>query len=310
MNYTIGELFKEQFNEAIEKQEPIGMVIQFASSRLNPSINKFIFVEGRSDETFYSNTNIRILKNNTKYFWQYSNKDKVENLVGKEGVYVAYKQILEDQNLSKDLNKCLFIVDRDWDFELKSKNFQMNYKDRNFFSITLGHSMENYFLEKENIKILFNKLSISNKSKKYFEIMFTKFVYETADFFALKGAIVYAYNNHIKFDYRKEYDFTKIFDFSFLNETTFNYNRSGMKYEINKMKMGIKKSDKLMIIYDELYDLIIEKQRMIRGHDAFNFLKEYLYQIHDIQIKIHCSDKLLLSEINEFDIRLNINEKV
>lgn len=221
---SFAEVFKDKFICAIDFQEPIGMVMQFNNTRTDSRIEKYIFVEGSTDELFFGNTNVEVLRSNTKYIWQINEKinNEQNEYVGKEGVYVAYRQIISDSELKKEVSKCIFIVDRDYDLDITSKNFEMTSEDKEHFTLSYGHSMENYFVGEENVRILFANLGVDEVYAKGFWQMYLDFVVQSSKFFAFKGAITYAYNKKISFDYKRKYDNSHIFSLHFVKITRLN----------------------------------------------------------------------------------------
>ena len=274
-----------------------GITMKFNTVRVYPRYKHFIFVEGSSDKRFYGLTNNRELSEKACYLYA----DFTDEEKGKEAVSRAYKEICRDSNLSKKKKKCIFIVDRDWDEKPGSP-----------FRVTLGHSMENYFLTTENLKIIFE--DIGQEGFEEFSILFNKFAKDTVSFWALKATVVYAWKNRFIFHYQRVNDFDTIFRFSYSEKETskgirpkIKYSTKAMNEEVDAMKVGISMSYELKAYYERQVESIINNPLLVRGHDAFHFLQCYLKGKYDVELEFYGNDRAFLEKcVPRFSVKLDM----
>lgn len=188
-------------------------------------------------------------------------------------MFYAYRQIKENKDLQKDAGKCVYIVDKDWDLTLRSTNKWVNKKDEPFITMTKGHSMECYFLEKENVQRIFEHYSLTDKIAEFADFE-RKFVDLSLEYWALKSTVQYAMKTNVRCRYRKKHSFNEIFAFDFSKEPFFK--RQLMDEEICIMKEAIKDNEQLERYCSIWKEKIKNEPRYIRGHDYFNFLQMYL----------------------------------
>ncbi len=277
------------------------VVQKFNILRLFKENKEFIFVEGSSDETFYKNTSISILRDKTAYIYADYNPDPRE-AKGKKVVYAAYESIRNNENLRYELDKCIFIIDKDYEY----------YKKNQVFTITEGHSMECYFLERENIDVIFSYFKLSGADAQKFWELFTDFASKCYDFFALKGTWTYIYAEKKRTEvitegYNSLYDNTAIFKFDFDGES-YSFCEDKFKIELKLLRDSLSANDRFISYYEKLYADIKDNPRMIRGHDAYEFLKQYLLQVHGITI--HNNLKELIPVIKDMGVELDIKQIV
>lgn len=270
---------------------------------------KFCIVEGSTDEPFYSNISNIDLRNKIKYLYNdkraYDAHEEME--VGKDAVISSYNMIRK--NHTQYLDKCIFIIDRDYD-GAKSMHYCYDIEREKRMSITPGYSFENMFLEEENVKIIFSYLKRSNKELKEFERKYKQFLEETKEYFRLKatiievkkkGTVCYQYN---KSWYKKKLDYSEIFTFNF---DSFHYaddyfNRCGMEEEIKSMRQFVERPENknAFLFYNKYSEEIVANRDMLRGHDALNFLSAYLRDIFGIVL----TQSLLNSLTRKINIRM------
>ena len=300
MGYKIGDYFdfSEFFDKQILDPPPIGSIIKYNDARTKPYYKHIIFVEGCTDKIFYSNTNIDTFKDNAYYI--YSTKKENAEYVGKEGVFHAYHSIQSDNALLDDFEKCIFIIDRDWDERIVSENHFIKKYDIPSFTVTFGHSMENYFLELDNLKIIFDMYHIQDDYD-YFANCYIQYVNETADYWAYKATLSYAKKEKLFFSYKKDKSFEDIFDFRYIDNKII-YNKDFYNSEVELMKSGINYSLQLMDKYELNKEKIINEPRFVRGHDAFRYLKVYLKEKHGIDFDFWGQNeklfKMIISKLN------------
>ncbi len=303
--------FQNYFQLARKAEPPFGMVMKFSHQRTRNDINKFVFVEGASDKWFYSNTNHHMLREKCSYIYRNSFDEDAsyyDDYRGKESVIYTYKIIRESEDLKDELNRCIFIIDRDYDNNISSKNTVLTKQDKDMFVLTYGHSMENYFLERCNVNTIFFKLGLTQHIADDFWIMFKQFAEDSSTFFALKGAISMAYNKHIPFNYTKVHNNEDIFTFDFSSNKELIYNKKYMEEEIQYMRKGINNSKPLLEYYDTLYKKILENPRFLRGHEVYRLLKTYLVNHHGILLDYKENKMLYCSIVSEMNVILDLKD--
>ena len=290
--------FANSFQNAIYNPLPVAIVMRFNTLRVDPAVRRFIFVEGSSDERFYSKVQNPILQEKTKYIFQ----DYAEENGGKESVFFAYNKIKTDENLKPDFYKCIYIVDRDWDSSLKSINHWVTRKDEKYITITKGHSMECYFLEDENVKAIFSQYGIDESYEDFFGV-YKDFIGKTAEYWALKAVVQFAFKSEIRCKYKKQYDFSSIFRFDFSNKQYMDIEK--LVSEVNLMKEAIKDNEQLTRYFDVWKNKIINEPHLIRGHNLFDFLLAYLNYKLDETVSEKELYKLVPSFVVDLDIKRN-----
>lgn len=275
------------------------VVQKFNILRLFKENKEFIFVEGNSDETFYKNTSISILRDKSAYLYADYNPDS-RGPKGKKVVYAAYETIRNNDNLRYELDKCLFIIDKDYEY----------YKKNHVFTITEGHSMECYFLERENVDIIFSYFKLTEADAQKFWALFVDFAGKCYEFYALKGTWTYIYDDKkraegISDGYRYLNDFASIFRFEF-RDGSYSFCEEKLEIELKLLRDALNANNRFIPYYEKLYADIKDNPRMIRGHDAYEFLKQYLLQVHGITI--HNNLKELIPVIKDMGVELNIKQ--
>lgn len=276
------------------------IVQKFNVLRIDQNNKEFAFVEGSSDETFYKNTAISLLRDQTKYIYPAYNSDKSSD-IGKQAVCEAYGMIRRNEELAYELDKCLFIIDRDFD----------EYKKERVFTVTLGHSMECYFLEKDNIGVLFNHYKIEEKEIDVFWKMLIDFAKNTTEFYALKGTMKHIYdfaqqsNYWINSPYKVKNTYADIFDFTFSQDTV-EFRKDKMQEEVGLMKKTLDNNKMFLTYYNQLKSGIEDKPRMRRGHDVFLLLQQYMLQKHNIVISTNLQE--IVPIIKNMNVDIDIKQ--
>lgn len=275
------------------------VVFKFNTLRLFKENKEFIFVEGSSDEAFYKHTSISILTDGSVYIPADYTADKDDD-VGKKVVYSAYESIRNNDELRCELDKCLFIIDRDYEY----------YKDNQPFTITEGHSMECYFLEQENVKIVFSYFNLPEEAAEKFWEMYVDFASKCYEFFALKGTWTYVYSKRKRTDpyidgYKHKNEDRDIFWFKFY-EDTYSFREDKLEEEIKLMRDSLNANERFIPYYQKLFDDIKDNPKMIRGHNAYDFLKQYLRQKHGIIIQNNLD--ALVPVIGNMGVELDIKQ--
>lgn len=242
------------------------------------------FVEGSTDPNFYSNiSNYSFIKHIKFDNYLYIN-GKMNEISGKMSVINSYLDIKE--LFDKYMSKCVFIVDHDY-YGYSDLNLPKN----NHISMTEPYSFENYFLIESNIKKIFDYYNINQYYDNFIK-MFNEFLQEsdlyncykfsTTRYFDLKGA---------KFNYKKLYSPEEIFYFKFSN-SGFSFNKEKMDKEIHNIKNAIERwnqnpGNNIMGVKNDInytYKKYSKKQENFVGHTVYDFLDQYLRQVHNINI--------------------------
>lgn len=294
------ERYKSKYLLGRTQYSSSDVVHRFNDLRFNKANKEFVFVEGSSDATFYKNTSISILKDSSAYIFANYNPDPYASK-GKKVVYDAFYSIRKDEELRYELDKCLFIIDKDYEF----------YKKERVFTITEGHSMECYFLERDNIEVLFSYYKLPTEEVDKFWALYENFAGKCYEFFALKGTWSYMCEESKKSlmlfskPYKKKYDYREIFQFTF-NDGTYTFNEDKLNEEIKLLRDMINANKNFQPYYQKLYTSVKDNPQMIRGHDAFEFLKQYLLQIHNITINDNLRE--LIPVIGDMAVNLDIKQ--
>lgn len=239
-----------------------------------------IIVEGFSDEDFYKNTNIEILKN-ACYVYASQNA----NIVGKEAVIDAYFKIKEYSRRKIFNNLVIFIVDKDffginWKapaYSRIAKEQMATNEDINNFTILNCHSHECYFILEDNLKEIFKLLNIEDKLDDFNNIL-EENLDDFSEYFAYKSILETENPN-----YSKDCENIKgiNFNFEFKNDKLI-FNKADMQNGINKMKTQIiqisdrEKKEILEKQYLEMKQKFKKHRELLRGHTLYEFLECYL----------------------------------
>ncbi len=294
------EKVKDLYNYGRIHDSSRAVVQKFNILRMDRANKEYVFVEGSSDATFYKNTSISILTDQSAYIYaDYDSDSKVDK--GKKVVCSALESIRRNEDLRYELDKCVFIIDKDYEY----------YKNNRVFTITEGHSMECYFLEKENIKIIFSFFNLSEEDADTFWNLYIDFASRCYEFFALKGTITYMYSESgrsavsISSPYKTRHDYREIFYFTF-DGKTYSFDEDKFNEELELLRNTLKANKNFNLYYQRLYNDIKDNPQMIRGHDGFEFLKQYLLQIHGITI--HDNLRELIPVISDLGVDLDIKQ--
>ena len=242
------------------------------------------FVEGSTDPKFYFNiSNYNFIKKIQYNNYLFVNNSKNEN-GGKLSVINTYLDIKE--LFSKYMNKCIFIVDHDY-YGYSDINLPKN----NHISMTEPYSFENYFLIDTNLEKIFIYYNIGDYYNGFYKMFndfleqiddYNNYKFSTTRYFGFEGA---------KFKYHGIYDQNDIFSFKFSNNS-FSFNKDKMIKEINNIKKtidiwGRNPRNNIMGVNNDInytYKKYSKKQEYFRGHIVYDFLDQYLRQIHNINI--------------------------
>jgi hypothetical protein len=243
-----------------------------------------VFVEGPSDCEFYSSLKIQLNENGVLFFHpgqigQPNNENNEQIVKGKEAVIFAYGEIRDKQPYGLILDNCLFIVDRDYEPNLCTCYKFLQQEDMNCINITPHHSMENFYCTEENLRIIF--MALGRNDLIFFLKRIDAFAKDTINYFLLRY-VDYLYRldaHHINSNIViKEYD---VFQFSGSAPSHFGFNEKLLQGEMRRLESKISINESALQHYETLKNKFIGIPENIKGHVAFNFLKEYLNHFHE-----------------------------
>ncbi len=102
---------KKRFGAELINKPWTGCIMKYREISQSDYYRHVIFVEGSSDRRFYMHTNIEALSDRSYYIYA----TQGDNIVGKEAVLYFFKKIHSQDDLKKNMEKSLYIVDRDWE---------------------------------------------------------------------------------------------------------------------------------------------------------------------------------------------------
>lgn len=283
--------FYNEFNNARKNQPNSKMLMEFNQKREYIEEGHHVsFVEGPDDKRFYRFINgYPELHNVHKSDYIYSNNNSSE-AHGKSGVLLMYNYI--SNKFSKYLDKCIFIVDHDY-------NGLVGYgvSNEKGITITKSYSFENYFIEDNNLEKIFKYFNISNDLDN-FKVLLKRYITEIADFIRLKSTLTNNKQVHVTGVFSNN----EIFKFNFLGPKL--YNNDYMEKEMTNIFNAIKKDSKAYDFYLLNAKEFMHNPRWVRGHDIYNFLYEYLKQKHnkDLNTDMNYSDVVKLLDV-EISVR-------
>jgi len=296
----------EKFRNNREMPLEMSTLIRFNRRRI--SNESIIFIEGFSDLIFYSNIGHSKLSKSEYIFRSNKEKDTADDRIqGKEAVLFSYNKIKQNRELSKDLYKCTFIVDYDFN-GITSQRTYLSDNDKNRITTTIGHSVENYFVYKNSLDNIFDYLDLDKKHINKFKDILKEFSKDTTEYFALKGAIVYTYKIKSPVKYRKKYSDGDIFVFEITNDYKLNFKTEYMNYEVLSMKNSINSNRKAIDRYIQIKQEIKDNPEKIRGHNIFDLLEVYLLKVIGKSINYNSNKYLYkkLISLLSFDMDLKL----
>ena len=292
--------FKAYFQNQIDEEVDFGPVMRFSIKRNDKSISHFIFVEGSTDEQFYGNTRIDILRDRAAYFYRrMKDEDTLPEYKGKEAVFYALKRVSQNEKLSSEIDRCLFIVDRDSSEHISSTRVRLSAAEYKRVLITAGHSMENYFLDKGNVTTLLRYFCVDPIR---FWDLFSDFAGAMSPYYALNAVIT---ENYQRIRYRKKYSNAEVLSFDFSKGDDYWDGFDAMQEECQLMRAKLRQNPAYLQRVSFLEARIRSNPRYIRGHDAYTFLEEYLKQLFDLDIGFgYVTFNTVKPVIASFDVQL------
>lgn len=296
--------FREYFQRQIDQEVEIGPDVRFNLMVCN-SKNIFVFVEGSTDKRFYENTNLPFLndpKYKVEYMFRKCTRDKElfgeEKEEGKKYVIKRIQQIRKGRGI-KDFDRCWFIFDKDFDVGDIRKLNKISEEDSHQVRVTDGHSMESFFVNEKNLKLICDKYSAD------YDDLYQKlcdFRKEMIKFYTLKAVITRATAMNRIVDYKTRYcDITDtkelakgkepLLEFVFNTKDFMKISRERVKKECEAMEYALKKMRDSYFINKEMGSLkenieIALEQSIsnMRGHDLFTFLEAYFEQVKGVYL--------------------------
>lgn len=299
--------FREEFQREIEEEIEIGPDIRFYLQLPNPK-KVFVFVEGSTDKVFYNNASISFLdkaKSIIEYVWQEKTREK--ELYGDTKIESGKKFVIaqiKEKRSKEELSRCWFIFDKDFDSGDIRNLYGIKKEASQQVRVTDGHSMESFFVNEENLKLICNKYGAD------YDDLYEKlclFRNEMVNYYALKKAITTAitrkdeekkekkYKKYSRVKYSNIYD-TKdnpkpLLEFDFSSEDFMTICRIRIEEECEAMKKAIQNADdpyfrgtEVKLIQKRINESLELSMCNMRGHDLFTFLEAYFEQVKGVKL--------------------------
>ena len=271
--------FTGYFERERAVEHEFGPVMKFNLQRNKIRFDHFIFVEGFTDRHFYINTSDARLSKNAFYLYREFEEGAVDDgFFGKKSVLYSLRLISENKELSKDLDKCIFIIDRDFDYFGESDLIPKSEKVKNVLYKTQGHSVENYLFAKNNLRTVLKSVNFQCDVNDFLN-KFEEFVKGMSSYYAVNSEITglsRAHNNRTVF-YKHKYPSEEIMNFDFSKED-FWLGRNKAQEETELMQQQILGKQVSVDFADKKKSIIENNIMFVRGHDAFAFMYQYIKQ--------------------------------
>ncbi len=268
--------FREEWQRELQGViHPHDLVVEFGEIFSKARYQSFVFVEGPTDEIFYTHTNRSELNKDAYYQCGSLTKERFyEGKVGKDAVLYSLNRIVNDSKLSKSLHKCIFIIDRDFDDTFSKETLPKCKNTEYTLYETKGHSVENYLFEEKNIGHVLRYINFQCNVNDFLD-KFKDFTKEMSTYYAVNSEITRQSQNNAFYKHR--YSLEEILSFNFSKED-FWIGRQKAREEI-KLMQDVVLGNQWSKGFVENKQRLIEKNIMlIRGHDAFTFLYQYAKQ--------------------------------
>lgn len=293
------EDFKTAFNRRRQCDFPMGMIVRYNNSARIKGM-RAIFVEGSTDKYFYSATRIQSLAEGAEYYYSIKSdqQEYSTKLVGKEAVLRCYYYLNHRNEFASDIKNCIFIVDRDYDPDLKLVKTNISEEDKQFICITSGYSFENYYYSNDNLTMLFKKVGLSKEDVINFKKSFSKFIEVILGYCAATIVITQTHGN-TREPYKSTYKDEDIFCKS-IKESN-GIDRKKLSHECKNRMSFVEDNPFLKVQYDTIYNsLKRDPGNNIKGHIVYDYLVKYLCEIHGITYSLY--EEKCRRTIREFDI--------
>lgn len=272
---------KRFFDELNGQVSDIYWTMKINNIRNQKDVDYFCFVEGSSDERFYSLINHRFFsKNNIKYV--YRGYHEPGEYKGKKAVILATKVV--DVGFKRIKPKCVFIVDHD-DYGLQEYSDDVGKKYLDMITVLPVYSFENFYFQRENINQILDNLVGENEKKKIL-LAIEDFHSAITDYYALK-AVKTAVHSMRKYSMYKDVCYYKpikkddeIFNFNYMQLDCIDY--ESLSFEVEELKTLIIPVDTLRELYEWNKGRISNNFDFIKGHTIYDFLMNYLECNHKI----------------------------
>lgn len=275
--------FKEIIIDNITCEKPIGMTIRYNTRRVDKRIKHFVFVEGRDDKLFYSCTEDEKLANSAVYFYSVRSdyREGDEKIVGKSSVLYCFKHIKNNKTLCNGIDKCVFIVDKDYDPSLQFTSYHLTEEDKHYIRRTEGYSFENYFILQENLQLIFGSMYLTDEAVNEFQTALKKMWKSLWSYYAAKAAITLNFYNKSVPRYSAQYKPKDIFVFD--GDVTVDLEKK--RKETQRMLDHINTIPELQETYKDLKKRLKDSPyQYMRGHDVYDYLLYYLKVKHGVLI--------------------------
>ena len=302
--------FAARFEQERLVETEFGPVVRFNVERTRYRYDEFVFVEGPTDKNFYMNTTVetedktKISKYACYLFRKFNEGAIYDRYTGKKSVLYCFKYIADNPKFSKDFKKCYFIMDKDYEESIDSE-FEPKRKDANkrLFR-TIGHSLENYLYAGDNLEKVFRYVCFG-MSKEEFADKFNDFATEMTPFYAANAIITGQCNGSDQsvVSYKHKYKQDEILQFDFSKED-FWLGRTKAREEIDRMLQHLSRFAFARRFYEKKEEQIQKKHVLIRGHDAFEFIYQYVKQKANKEFNIFDRNNDYLDLLGQLTVKI------
>ena len=304
------QLFKQKFANEIRYDAEVPLAeVPFKVNMCRNYYSKICIVEGITDIVFYSNINREEFKG-TKFI----SAGKIisrDDVAGKQYVLNAYVLLKNDKNLTKTMNKYIFIVDKDYDgveyYRPANETQYYNFKSENMRNITLtsGYAFENYFLEENNLIKIFKYFNMEEERSKFNDV-YINFLSEVQEFFSWFATVVFAIRKgyHIHLD--KNIKCEDIFMFDFSNECIYNKALLEEATEIRKKAVFDCKNNSELKQQQKIFLQKIVNNNYIQGHTIYNLLNSFMKYYYKINLDQYYNNENYINILKLIDIDIII----
>ena len=292
--------FFQHFNSPISD-----IYIQFKISNIinQKNVDKFCFVEGSSDELFYSTVSHHFFSKNKVKFLYVGYYDKSE-YKGKKAVVLATKVVIK--NFKKLAEKFAFIVDHD-DFGIDEFKDEVEGQYLEMLTVLPVYSYENYYFYNNNLDRVFCSIHLSNSQLLEFKNHLDTFYDDITDYFSLKAVktashTLEKYKNlyNIK-EYVPRFKNEDIFVFDF-NDKEY-YRRELAELEVSAFELMVQEHSKAKKLYEAMKKRMSINKDFLKGKILLQYMRAYCKYHFDIDI----NDKNVIKQINnQLEIELEV----
>lgn len=273
-------------------------------------VDYIIFVEGKTDEEFYTHCRMPFFNENRIEFIISTSKKGDEEHIGKKAVVELCREIVLSHK--KYLRKAIFIVDHDY-FGIEEFGKECKADVDKFLTILPCYSFENFFVLPSNLKIIESNYLYDSQID-HFNNTFKKFVQEIREFYELKRTMTACYTLHRYFSSRDLFrsfnstdEISKIYSADTIETYYINYDV--FINEKEAMAEIIYNDKHLFHVHEQLKNLSEFKtdELWIKGKILLNFLVKYLTNVNGRTAELY-KGEVYLNMIKLIDVSFEIKK--